>query len=94
VNLEGEKGHESIGSSNRLTAEVRVRTLGRSKALKSQALACPTLLQTAFREPYAPRCAHRTLPPVSGSGRSLELEPTSVGTMNELMPKLPDRVVW
>jgi hypothetical protein len=42
-----EKGQESIGSAARLTAASRVRTLSRSKALKSQAQACRWTLRTA-----------------------------------------------
>jgi hypothetical protein len=45
------KGQESIGSGAYLTVDGRKRTLGRSKALKSQALACRKQLQTTFREP-------------------------------------------
>jgi hypothetical protein len=52
---------------SRLTARFRVRTLGRSKALKSQALACPRALQTAFREPVAPGWAYRAHPPSASS---------------------------
>jgi hypothetical protein len=52
---------------SRLTARRRERTLGRSKALKSQALACPRALQTAFREPVAPSWALRAHPPLAGS---------------------------
>jgi hypothetical protein len=51
----------------RLTVRRRVRTLGRSKALKSQALACPRALQTAFREPMDPSWAFRAHPPLASS---------------------------
>jgi hypothetical protein len=52
---------------SRLTARLRVRTLGRSNALKSQALACPRALEETFREPVAPSWAFRAHPPWASS---------------------------
>jgi hypothetical protein len=62
VDLGGGKGQESIGSAVRLTAHNRVRTLSRSKALKSQALACRRRLHATFRGPSAPKRAHVLIP--------------------------------
>jgi hypothetical protein len=85
---EGIEGQESIGSIARSTARPRVRTLGRSNALKSQALACGRALSTAFREPVAPSWALRVYPPLAATAarslprcfgtaaRELMLEPT------------------
>jgi hypothetical protein len=61
--LVGGEGQESIGSAVYLTGHDRVRTLSRSKALKSQALACRRLLLPAFREPNAPFRAFCVDPP-------------------------------
>jgi hypothetical protein len=91
-NLGEGEGHGSIGSRGRLTADTRVRTLSRSNALKSQALACRKLFQVAFCESPAPRRANRALRPVSGFDRSLGLAPTPVGAKAELMWKLAVRV--
>jgi hypothetical protein len=90
--LGGGKGHGSIGSGVRLTVDARVRTLSRSNALKSQALACRKLLQVTWSEPPVPRRANRALRPVSGCDRSLGLDPTPVGAMTELMSKMAVRV--
>jgi hypothetical protein len=70
VNLGGGEGQESIGSAVRLTAHNRVRTLSRSKALKSQALACRRRLQATFREPDAPLWLLCVDPPSAVFGRS------------------------
>jgi hypothetical protein len=72
--LGGGEGQESIGSSGCLTAEARVRTLGRSKALKSQALACSEAAPDGQSRTVRPRRAHRVQRPVSGFGRSLVVE--------------------
>jgi hypothetical protein len=84
ADLGGAKGQESIGSIARLTARTRVRTLGRSNALKSQAQACGRALPPIFREPVALSWALRVDPPLAASAaRSLPRH--FGGVANELM---------